>query len=365
MAGRKVLAAMSGGVDSSVAAAILVRSGYEVAGVTLQIWPEGAESEGEGCCSLDAVEDARRVASLLGIPHYVMNMREEFERTVIADFVDEYSRGRTPNPCIRCNQHIKFSTLIRRAKAVGADFIATGHYSRVEQGADGLLRLLRAVDSSKDQSYVLYMLGQQELAHTLFPLGGLRKEETRRLAHEMGLAVWRKADSQEICFVGKGGYRAFLNQRRPELAVEGPIVDLDGRRLGTHGGFSGFTLGQRKGVGIAAAEPLYVVDVIPQTNTVVVGPQWALMASRITFGGAHWVDGRGPEGEIAVTIKVRYNMRDIPAIIRPLHGGLWEAEFASPERAPTPGQAAVVFRGDTVLGGGTIEGVVRARESAK
>ncbi len=354
-----VVVAMSGGVDSSVAAALLKQQGCRVIGVTLQIWPSDAPSEGQGCCSLDAVEDARRVANALGIPHYVLNMREEFERLVIEDFVEEYSRGRTPNPCIRCNERVKFSALLRRAEALGADRLATGHYARIGKAPDGRLTLLRAADPRKDQSYVLYMLGQRELSRLMLPLGEMAKKDARTLARELGLPVWRKPDSQEICFVGKEGYRAFLAQRRPETALPGEIRDTSGRTLGRHGGAAGFTIGQRKGIGVAAAEPLYVVDIDAARNIVTVGTREELLAERVRVGGVRWVSGEPPAGPIAVTCKVRYNMREVPATVRPLPDDEWELEFVTPERAPTPGQAAVFYNGETVLGGGTIESVCR------
>ena len=357
--GETVVVAMSGGVDSSVAAALLKQRGFNVIGVTLQIWPSDTPTEGQGCCSLDAVEDARRVANLLGIPHYVLNMREEFERSVIADFLDEYSRGRTPNPCIRCNEQVKFSALLRKAQALGADRLATGHYARIGRDPAGRFTLLKAADPRKDQSYVLYMLGQAELARLEFPLGEMAKKDARTVAREMGLPVWRKPDSQEICFVGTGGHRAFLAQRRPETAVPGDILDTSGRRLGTHGGAAGFTIGQRKGIGVAAAEPLYVVDIDTERNIITVGPWQELLATSARVSAVRWVSGVPPTGPIAVTCKVRYNMREVPATVRPLPAGEWELEFVTPERAPTPGQAAVFYEGETVLGGGTIDSVCR------
>lgn len=363
MNGKSVVVAMSGGVDSSVAAALLKDKGYDIIGITLQIWPEDAESDGQGCCSIDAVEDARRVATALGIPHYVINLREEFEQSVIADFVHEYSQGRTPNPCIRCNERVKFSSLLERAEALGADYLATGHYARIDRRDDGSYMLRRSVDESKDQSYVLYMLGQRELGRTLLPLGEFSKDETREMARQLNLKVWKKPDSQEICFVGRSGYREFLADRNPLLAQEGPIVDLSGRELGRHEGTAGFTLGQRRGIGVAAAEPLYVVDIDAAENRLVVGPAEALLVRSVTVENVRWVSGAGPSFEIAVTTKVRYNMPDVPARLRPLADAIWELEFETPERAPTPGQSAVFYHGDEVLGGGIIESIRRREEN--
>lgn len=364
---------MSGGVDSSVAAALLKEQGYDLIGVTLQIWPEGVESGGQGCCSIDAVEDARRVANRLAIPHYVMNMREDFENTVIRDFVDEYARGRTPNPCIRCNEKVKFRALLRRARALGAGWLATGHYARIERCSSGQYLLKRAASLDKDQSYVLYMMGQEELACTMFPLGPLDKDDTRAMARDLGLQVWSKPDSQEICFVGKDSYREFIAERRPDLAREGAIVDLQGRRIGTHQGTIGYTIGQRRGMRVAAPEPLYVVDIDARANSVTVGPESALMAESVTVGQVSWVSGNPPDGFLAVACKVRYNMASVPAALSPLEEGAWRLAFSTPQRAPTPGQAAVFYgsgnagaesgEDDVVLGGGTIEAIHRSADA--
>ncbi|MBX5465647.1 MAG: tRNA 2-thiouridine(34) synthase MnmA, partial [Clostridia bacterium] len=275
MAAVRVVAAMSGGVDSSVAAALLVRQGYEVIGVTMQIWQArdpAEEARLGGCCSLGAVADARRVAELLGIPYYVLNLQEAFRRAVIDDFVREYARGRTPNPCIVCNREIKFAALLERARELGAEYVASGHYARAGWDAGrGRWVLRRGRDARKDQSYVLYPLEQEQLAHVLFPLGGMEKAETRRLAAELGLPVAAKPESQEICFVRDGDYAAFLEGEIPDRFRPGPIVDRRGRLLGTHRGLPRYTVGQRRGLGVAAREPLYVLEVDAERNRLVVG----------------------------------------------------------------------------------------------
>ncbi len=355
---RTVVVAMSGGVDSSVAAGLLLRQGFEVHGLTLLICPSAPESVKQGASS-HVEEDARLAARRLGIPHHVVDVREEFEERVIGDFVDEYARGRTPNPCIRCNEQVKFRALLNEARSLGAGWVSTGHYARVERGPAGNYLLRRALSAEKDQSYMLYRLGQAELTRAIFPLGELRKDGIRELAREMGLPNADRPDSQEICFVGRGGYREFIASRCPELARDGDVVDLEGRPVGRHQGTIGFTIGQRKGLGVAAEAPLYVVGIDARSNTVLVGPESALMARSVVVGDLSWVSGRPPDGVLAVTCKVRYNMRIVPGEIGPLPDGLWRLEFARADRAPTPGQAAVFYRGDTVLGGGTIEAVER------
>jgi tRNA-specific 2-thiouridylase len=355
-----VAVAMSGGVDSSVAAALLAKQGYEVVGITLQIWQESqTDPRHSGCCSLGAVVDARRVAKILGIPHYVLNFRQQFAQTVIADFIAEYQRGRTPNPCVQCNRFVKFDAFLEKADELGAQYIATGHYARIQYDeTSGRWLLLKAVNHEKDQSYVLFPMTQAQLARTLFPLGELpSKTETRALARELGLPVADKPDSQEICFVAEaGGYRAFLQRRVPESMRPGEIRDVYGNLLGRHPGIAFFTIGQRRGLGLSGhQEPLYVVDIDAQNHVVVVGPERYLYCRRFLVEDVNWIAIDRLTKPLAVEARIRYNMPEAPATIFPTDTATCvEVEFESPQRAITPGQAAVFYRGEIVVGGGTI-----------
>ncbi|CAN5732799.1 tRNA 2-thiouridine(34) synthase MnmA [soil metagenome] len=346
---------MSGGVDSSVAAALLRRRGVEVIGLTMQIWQESqTDPRHAGCCSLGAVEDARRVARVLDIPHYVLNFREEFRQTVIEGFVDAYANGRTPNPCVNCNRHVKFNLLMTKMREMGCETLATGHYARIRRNSDGSFRLLKARAKDKDQSYVLYMLGQEQMARTWFPMGEMpSKAYVRELARDLGLHLADKPDSQEICFVSDaGGYQEFLKKRRPDIFARGEIVDREGRSLGHHEGVAGYTVGQRRGFGSLADRPLYVLELQPKENRVVVGDSDDLMQREVSLQEIFWgAVASDADGE-RVTAKIRSQMAPVPA--RLYGGDKPKLVFDEPVRAVTPGQIAVAYRGASVAAGGTI-----------
>ena len=363
-----IAVAMSGGVDSSAVAALLARNGQPVVGLTMQLWnqrrlPEVSVEGATGrCCSLDDIYDARRVAEQIGIPYYVVNFEQQFEEHVVKPFVAEYLAGRTPVPCTLCNNYIKFDRFLEMADAVGAHFIATGHYARVRRDpATGRYQLLRAVDESKDQTYFLFGLTQEQLARTMFPLGEMNKPEVRQLAASMNLAVAAKGDSQEICFVPNGDYAAFLDAYLKDTGVpleetEGEIVTADGRAIGRHAGVHHFTVGQRRGLGIAAAEPLYVIATDPATQRVVVGSNDDLLRERFVAANVNWVSIAGVTDPVRAQVKIRNKHAAAPAT---LHGTAdpvrVKVVFDEPQRAVTPGQAAVFYAGDVVLGGGWIE----------
>ena len=353
----RVVVAMSGGVDSSVAALLLHRAGWEVVGVTMKLYhlDEAELPDGhQGCCTLDDVEDARAVCRRLGVAHYTLNMEREFRDRVMDYFVDEYRRGRTPHPCIACNDKIKFSHLFSRADALGAQYVATGHYARIVQSPGGAL-LLKGVDYAKDQSYVLFGMTQGQLARTLLPVGGYRKDEIRQLALEAGLITADKPDSQDICFIPLGDYREFLRQRVDGLP--GEIVELDGAVVGAHQGIEYYTVGQRRGLGLAAhrGEPRYVIRLEPEVNRVVVGPESALYCGEARLSGVNYISGRLPAGGAPVGVKIRYKSPEVPATLHHCADGGALVRFCQPQRAVTPGQAAVFYDGDTLLGGGIIE----------
>ena len=354
----KVVVAMSGGVDSSLTAALLVQEGYEVIGVTMQLWTEDVpvdDPNHRGCCSLSEVEDARRVAQTLGIPHYVMNFRDDFHHLVVEYFIREYTAGRTPNPCIACNRHIKFERLLTKAAALGADYVATGHYARViKDEQSGRVLLCKGVDTTKDQSYVLYHLNQQTLQKFLFPLGGMEKTKTRELARQFNLVVANKPESQEICFIPDDDYKRFLREHAPQSLRPGDIVTQDGQVLGRHEGLPFYTIGQRKGLGIAAAHPLYVVEIDAAHNRVVVGPPEAVYASELLADDLNWIAIDDLEKPLQVHAKIRYAAHEAPAMVFPEANGMVRVKFEQPQRAITPGQSVVFYHGEKVVGGGVI-----------
>ncbi len=345
---------MSGGVDSSVAALLLQQQDYDVIGVTMKLYSlDQADLPPyyRGCCTIDDVEDARMVCHRLGVPHYVLNVQREFQSFVIDYFCSEYQKGRTPHPCIACNDKIKFSFLAHRASVLKADYVATGHYARIEDGPEGLA-LKKGVDAGKDQSYVLYGMGQQELAHTLMPVGAYSKDDIRQMALEADFPNAQKPDSQDICFIPLGDYKAFLKERITPTA--GDIVDIAGQVLGRHEGLEFFTIGQRRGLGLASGEPRYVVRLEPETNQVVVGPESALYRDRFWTSRVNYVLGVAPKGSVEVGVKIRYKFEEARAVLQPGRDGAL-ISFEKPQRSITPGQAAVFYQDDVVLGGGIIE----------
>lgn len=354
----RVVVAMSGGVDSSLTAALLVRQGYEVIGATMQIWDnEQLDKKGDrGCCSLSAVNDARRVAEKIGIPYYVLNFRDYFQEKVVDYFIEEYCLGRTPNPCIACNKYVKFRLFFQKAMELGADYIATGHYGRVEYSSDiGRFLLLKGIDAAKDQSYALYHLNQRLLKHFLLPLGGLKKPETREMAREFGLSVAEKPDSQEICFILDDDYKRFLREKAPTALKQGNIVDCRGNILGKHQGLPLYTVGQRKGLGIAAGTPLYVIKLDSEKNELVVGDNDRIFSSALIAKELNFISLDKLEKPLEAEVKIRYSAKPASAIIYLLSEGKIRVEFRQPQRAVTPGQSAVFYNGDIVIGGGIIQ----------
>lgn len=352
----RVMVAMSGGVDSSVAAGLMREAGHEVVGVTMKLRDTTAEERAgrsASCCSPDDLMDARRVCDALGIPHYVVDYRALFRRTVIEPFAADYLRGLTPNPCVRCNDHVKFAPLIERADMLGIDTVVTGHYARLDEGPDGRRRLRAAVDAHKDQSYFLFGLGQDVLRRVAFPLGGMDKDAVRAAARRLGLPVADKPDSEDICFVPHGDYAAVVEETAG-AAPAGAVEHVDGRRLGEHGGVHRFTVGQRKGLGIAAGERLYVVGVDAARDVVTVGPRAALMAGGLRAAGCNWIAGEAPPAGLRARIRIRYRHGGVDGEVV-ADGDRALMRFDRPQMAVAPGQAAVVYDGDVVLGGGWIE----------
>lgn len=358
---------MSGGVDSSVAACLLCEQGYDVTGLFMRTGVHEEPVEGDcapdrhrGCCSAADASDARSVAGRLGIPFYALNFKDEFDR-IIDYFVGEYRRGRTPNPCVMCNEHLKFGRLADYGRAVGADYIATGHFARIERRA-GEPSLLRGVDARKDQSYVLFGIEREMLARTLFPVGHLTKDEIRAEARRLGLPVSDKPDSVDICFVPDRDYARVVRERAPEAFVEGPVLDATGREVGRHSGIPGYTIGQRQGLGIALGLPVYVTRIDPATHTITLGPREDLAADTLSAERVHWLIDP-PRAPFAASVKIRYAHRAASATVEPREGGRMAVRFDEPQQAVTPGQAAVVYDGDRVLGGGWIEAAGRGEST--
>ncbi len=390
----RIVVAMSGGVDSSVAAALLKEQGHEVIGIMLRLWSEPGVIEDDGvervvqnkCCSLESVDDARRVARMLDMPFYLVNVEEEFKSSVVDMFYEEYVAGRTPNPCLTCNRHIRFTVLLNKALALDADYLATGHYVRVDDNPiTGKRRLRRAIDPDKDQSYVLHVLNQHQLAHACFPLGEFTKPQVRAMAAERGMTVATKAESQEICFVAQNDYRGFINRYAAEansanhdeaelvgagiavatsakplitLPRPGPIYDLNGNALGRHRGLAFYTIGQRKGLGLTSLEALHVLKIDAEQNALIVGPASALEQLSFTVGKMHYLSGETPEEPFEAKVRVRYKASEVDAMVTPLEGSRVNVTLSRPQRAITPGQAAVFYdgtNGDEVLCGGIIE----------
>jgi tRNA-specific 2-thiouridylase len=351
----KVVVAMSGGVDSSVAAALLKQQGYDVTGMMLRLWSEPGKEDSNRCCTPDAMALARRVAAHLDIPFYVVDAKEIFHATVVQTFLDGYAQGVTPNPCLICNRSIRWEYLLEHALALGAEFMATGHYVRRRVAEDGrTVQLLRAVDRTKDQSYVLHVLTQEKLARSLFPVGEYPKTEVRRLAGTFGLPTATRADSQDLCFLAGQDYRDFIRRNAVEIPRPGPIVTASGKTVGEHRGLAFYTIGQRKGLGIASPVPLYVMGKDAASNTLVVGTGEELGRSELIAAPVHWQGGRPPSGPLRAQVKIRYTAREVPAQVKPLEGGGARVRFDEPQRDITPGQAAVFYDGDLLLGGGTI-----------
>ena len=353
----KVVVGMSGGVDSSVAAYLLKQQGYEVIGVTMQIWQKEDNQtveENGGCCGLSAVEDARRVAQMLDIPYYVMNFREEFDQKVIRYFMREYLNGRTPNPCIACNRYVKWESLLQRSMQIGADYIATGHYARIEQLKNGRYAIRNSVTAAKDQTYALYNLTQEQLMRTKMPVGAYEKSQIRAIAEELGLYVAHKPDSMEICFVPDQDYARFIEENSGKKIPEGNFVTTDGKIVGRHRGITHYTVGQRKGLNLSMGKPVFVLEIRPETNEVVIGDGTEVYADRLICSDLNFMSVPDFPDDFPVVAKIRYNHRGTKAHVRRIDVDRAEVLFEEPVRAVTPGQAVVFYDGEYVAGGGTI-----------
>lgn len=349
----KAVVAMSGGVDSSVAAALLKEQGYEVIGMMLRLWSEPGKEESNRCCTPDSMAQARRVAALLDIPFYVIDAKDVFRETVVEYFLEGYARGETPNPCLVCNRKIRWTFLLDHALALGADFMATGHYARVRNG-NGKVELLRAVDRNKDQSYVLHVLDQEKLKHALFPIGEYTKPEIRQIAEKHGLPTASRKDSQDLCFLAGDDYRNFLQRNAAEMLKPGEIVTRDGETIGSHDGLANYTIGQRKGLGVASPVPLYVITKDAVLNTLVVGTQEQLGSAELIARDVNWISGEAPREPFRAEVKIRYTAKEAEAWVAPMEGDQTQVRFDAPQRDITAGQAAVFYQSDVVIGGGII-----------
>jgi tRNA-specific 2-thiouridylase len=353
----RVVVAMSGGVDSSVVAALLVEQGYEVVGMMMRLWSDEAMggAEHNRCCTPEQMDDARRIADHIGIPFYVLDTKDVFRNTVVEYFIDQHRQGNTPNPCMECNRHIRFDYLLKNALALGADYLATGHYARIHRQEGGKFALKKGLDDAKDQSYVLSVMGQTQLSQTLFPIGEFPKPEVRALAAKYGLRVESKKDSQDLCFLGKNDYRDFLQLHAPSIMQMGPIVLKNGQIVGQHEGLSKYTIGQRKGLGVTYPEPLYVIAMNPYRNALVVGTKDQLGRDNLTAKRVNWVNGIAPNEPFRAQVKIRYKAQPYDAWVTPMGSDRIGVVFDEPLRDIAPGQGAVMYEGETCLGGGVIE----------
>ncbi len=351
----KVVVAMSGGVDSSVAAALLKQQGYDVSGMMLRLWSEPGREDSNRCCTPDSMAQARRVAAILDIPFYAVDVKEMFRSSVVQSFLDGYAQGLTPNPCLVCNRMIKWGFLLEHARALGADYLASGHYARKRMTGDGREELLRAVDHAKDQSYVLHVLTQERLAQALFPVGEYSKPEIRALARNFNLPTASRPESQDLCFLAGQDYRDFIRHNAPGIACPGPILDRAGKLLGQHTGLAYYTIGQRKGLGIPSSVPLYVLAKDAVNNTLIVGLEAELGSRELAVSEVNWIARKAPAEPLRLQVKTRYTAREAWAQVTPQMGDRVQVLFEKPQRDLTPGQAAVFYEGEVVLGGGLIQ----------